>query len=312
MNTKIEITNNADRSSIDIEGTIGMPEQWQFDNPADRVATYDRFREQVAAIAAMGCRHIDVNIRSTGGDVNDALLIYEALRATGAEITTCCYGYTASAATIIAQAASEGCRLIAPSSLYLVHNSLCAAEGNALDLEIEADLLHRTDERIASLYAERSGRDAETFRQLMAENGGRGRWLSPQQAIEAGLADRIADRQSDTAPHNCDSNGHRTQRGVLSLLKTLLPGRRAQPETEECNITHSHTDKHDPLPPLPEASAANAAHRSAVTLDEGQRAVEATRVRKCEDPSLGEGVRSPNNEAYARDARSFTERNTNF
>ena len=39
MNTKIEITNNADRSSIDIEGTIGMPEQWQFDDPADRVAT---------------------------------------------------------------------------------------------------------------------------------------------------------------------------------------------------------------------------------------------------------------------------------
>ena len=100
MNTKIEITNNADRSSIDIEGTIGMPEQWQFDDPADRVATYDRFREQVAAIAALGCRHIDVNIRSTGGDVNDALLIYEALRATGAEITTCCYGYTASASVL--------------------------------------------------------------------------------------------------------------------------------------------------------------------------------------------------------------------
>ena len=58
MNTKIEITNNADRSSIDIEGTIGMPEQWQFDDPADRVATYDRFREQVAAIAALGCRQI--------------------------------------------------------------------------------------------------------------------------------------------------------------------------------------------------------------------------------------------------------------
>lgn len=313
MNTKIEITNNADRSSIDIEGTIGMPEQWQFDDPADRVATYDRFREQVAAIAALGCRHIDVNIRSTGGDVNDALLIYEALRATGAEITTCCYGYTASAATIIAQAASEGRRLIAPSSLYLVHNSLCAAEGNALDLEIEADLLHRTDERIASLYAERSGRDAETFRRLMAENGGRGRWLSPQQAVEAGLVDRIAERRGDTPPCNRESidDARRPQRGVLSLLRALLPGREARPETEDLNITHPPADKPEPLPPLPEASAASAAHRTAAALDQGQRAVEATRVCECEDPSLGEGTRSPNNEAYARDARSLSQRHIN-
>ncbi len=194
-----------------------------------------------------------------------------------------------------------------------MHNSLCAAEGNALDLEIEADLLHRTDERIASLYAERSGRDAETFRRLMAENGGRGRWLSPQQAVEAGLVDRIAERRGDTAPCNRESidDARRPQRGVLSLLRALLPGREARPETEDLNITHPPADKPEPLPPLPEASAASAAHRSAAALDQGQRAVEATRVCECEDPSLGEGTRSPNNEAYARDARSLSQRHIN-
>ena len=62
---------------------------------------------------------------------------------------------------------------------------------------------------------------------------------------------------------------------------------------------------------LPEASAASAAHRSAAALDQGQRAVEATRVCECEDPSLGEGTRSPNNEAYARDARSLSQRHIN-
>ena len=128
MSQLIKIKNEVNLTTIDIEGTIGMEEAWQFDNPDSRVATYERFRESVSQIADIQNSEIRVNIRSTGGDVNDAILIYEALRATGAKVTTCCYGYTASAATIVAQAASEGCRLIAPSSLYLIHNSICATE----------------------------------------------------------------------------------------------------------------------------------------------------------------------------------------
>ena len=131
MNPQIKIKNEVDCTTIDIEGTIGLSEEWQFDNPESRVATYERFKECVAKIADIRNSHIVVNIRSTGGDVNDAMLIYEALRATGAHITTRCYGYTASAATIVAQAASEGCREIAPTSLYLIHKSLCSTEGNA-------------------------------------------------------------------------------------------------------------------------------------------------------------------------------------
>lgn len=124
MNQTIKIKNEVDTTIIDIEGTIGVPESWQCDNPDMRVTTYERFKESVSRIADISNSTIRVNIRSTGGDVNDALLIYEALKATGAKITTCCYGYTASAATIVAQAASEGCRLIAPTSLYLIHNSV--------------------------------------------------------------------------------------------------------------------------------------------------------------------------------------------
>ena len=61
------------------------------------------------------------------------IYVQKGLRSTGAQVTTRCYGYTASAATIVAQAASPGCREIAPTTLYLVHNSLCSVEGNADD-----------------------------------------------------------------------------------------------------------------------------------------------------------------------------------
>ena len=102
MKSNIRIRNEADRCCIDIEGTIGVPEAWQFESADDRVATYEKFRETVARIAALEARHIVVNIRSTGGDVNDALLIYEALAALDAHVTTRCYGYTASAAMPLA------------------------------------------------------------------------------------------------------------------------------------------------------------------------------------------------------------------
>ena len=90
MQTKITIRNEAQTCYIDIEGTIGVPEQSQFDNADSRVATYETFRREVARIAEVAAASVVVNIRSTGGDVNDALLIYDALAALDAEVTTTC------------------------------------------------------------------------------------------------------------------------------------------------------------------------------------------------------------------------------
>ena len=193
MKSEIQIDNNAGVCQIDIEGTIGVPEEWQFDRPEARVATYEKFRDAVRRIAEIDASEVVVNIRSTGGDVNDALLIHDALRQLPARVTTRCYGYTASAATIIAQAASEGCRLLSANALYLIHTAICSTEGNAAEIAGKIDLLHQTDARIAAVYASRSGRPAAEFEALMAENNGNGRWLSPEEAVGAGLADRVTD-----------------------------------------------------------------------------------------------------------------------
>ena len=147
MKEKIKISANATTCVIDIEGTIGIPEECQFENIGDRIATYEKFREQVAKISEIEQPSVVVNIRSAGGDVNDALLIYEALSELDAHIVTRCYGYTASAATIIAQAASEGYREMSQSALYLIHQSSCAAEGNSETLSAQVELLQKTDER---------------------------------------------------------------------------------------------------------------------------------------------------------------------
>lgn len=186
MKSEIQIHDRADLCRIEIEGTIGVPEEWQFETPDSRVATYERFRETLGRIARIESPEVIVEIRSTGGDVNDALLIHDALRSLPGRITTRCYGYTASAATIIAQAASSECREISANALYLIHNSICASEGNAAELAAKVELLRQTDARIAGLYAARSGRPVGEFEALMAENNGNGRWLSPEEAVGQG------------------------------------------------------------------------------------------------------------------------------
>lgn len=288
MKSEIQIKNSAEVCQIDIEGTIGIPEEWQFDDPEARVATYERFRSALQRIAGIEAPEVVVNIRSTGGDVNDALLIHDALSQLPARITTRCYGYTASAATIIAQAASEGCREISANALYLIHTAVCATEGNAAELAGKLDLLHQTDSRIASVYAARSGRPAAEFEALMAENNGNGRWLSPEEAVAAGLADKVVEATERPAPS--------LAKNIVRGWERLLAGIGLRPgagESADRNVLHFGE----------EVRALQ--RRSSVAADEARQRVGATVTQPREDPSYGDTVRSANERAYAEDARRF-------
>ena len=302
MREQIQIKNEVDCSVIDIEGTIGVDESWQFDNPESRVATYERFKECVARIADIRDSEIRVTLRSTGGDVNDARLIYEALRATGAKIVTCCYGYTASAATIVAQAASEGCRLVAPSSLYLIHNSICATEGNAEELMAEVEMLQQTDRRLAEIYATRSGRSVDDIALLMSDNGGRGRWLSPAEAIAEGLVDGVIE-ESVVSPST--SLVERTKRGVMALLRSLgfdNEGDGAMEGDADMPIVDvNHSSRME----QPEVKAYKSVGMSSRLLVEKQRSAEATKVRSIHDPEPIDVKYSSREIAYEEDARNM-------
>ena len=280
METQIKITNEASVCTIDIEGTIGLAESEQFANSAHSIATYERFREEIDNIKSIEANEIIVNIRSTGGDVNDALLIYEALTALDTKIITRCYGYTASAATIIAQAASKGCREIASSALYLIHLSSSVIEGNAADMAERIELLQKTDERIAQLYAQRSGREKESFEVLMAQNGGRGRWLSPEEVVDAGLADTIIGGDESVK-----------SRGLWAKVKEwFLPSDKSQDEDIPLSDTNIlHLPENTPLP------------TSNIAFEEGQNAVKRSQTTMCEDPSLEGSAPSHNSLAYAED-----------
>ncbi len=320
MQQQIKITNSQDSVTIDIEGTIGIPEEWQFENPQQRVATYERFRQSVQQIEALESPKVVVNIRSTGGDVNDALLIYDALTALDAEITTRCYGYVASAATVIAQAASEGLREISANALYLVHNSQCSVEGTASELAQRVELLNKTDERLAELYARRSGGEASQYRELMNEEGGTGRWLNAQETIEVGLADCEIEGQNMSETELAEMTSEEDESLIEQALKQVsnvvarISTRLGLKQTKEVSGEASsesaeamaQSAKQVVKPAMPNNEGATVLQKtSQIALEEGQRNFKKSGVEEVEDPSLNEARRSANDAAYEHDARRF-------
>lgn len=169
--------NNKTVALVQIDGTI-MPS-----NVADFVRD----------IKLVPNDHIVVELRSTGGDIDAALTIRAALLSTHKKITTICYGYTASAATIIAQAASGGARLMSGNALYLIHECTADMEDMTVEeLEHATQKLRNHNNAIADIYVRKGSFSADYYRMLMAENGGRGRWLDLNEAMEACLVDNIA------------------------------------------------------------------------------------------------------------------------
>lgn len=307
---------------IDIEGIIGVPGEQQFDGDPDSIATYGALKEAIGKIRSDGKQEITVNIRSTGGNVNDALLMYDALKDSGLVITTKCFGYVASAATIIAQAASPGRREISANSLYLIHKAACSAEGNADAIAQTIEMLDKTDKRITAIYAGRSGRQESQFESLMAENNGNGRWLSPEEAIEHGLADKIiAASPINAAARNIVVNLGlppipKKRRNIVREISTKwnrILRTAGFPREDGHNRGAGESNQEI----IDAAALENAARevlnvraeteRKKLETEAARAAALPTSTKPKEDPAIQEVYASPNENAYMEDLRRFIE-----
>lgn len=318
MKGEITIRNKSGRIvEIDIEGIIGVPEACQFEDPKERVATYDRFKARLEEIGGITSPEIIVNIRSTGGNVNDALLIYDLLSGSGATVTTRCYGYVASAATVIAQAASKGRREISANTLYLIHKSISAAEGNTHNMTQTIQLLDKTDERIAGIYAARSGKPIEGFAELMDSNNGNGRWLSAPEAIEISLADRIigarpiANNAAELVrqlnlPELPEKTTQKDQPMTIKQQWNAIRNLLGLTSDKEEALTEPQLDKVDRELAERGEQAAGLQDRISELESENARLLAKVTATKCkEDPCAGDSRMSHNAQAYSDDIRNF-------
>ncbi|QMP84387.1 Clp protease [Streptomyces phage Dagobah] len=128
---------------------------------------------------------LEVHLNSPGGDIFDGLAIYQALKDHSASVTVHIDGLAASIASVIAMA---GDRIVmSPKASMMIHDGWTMAVGNGAELRKTADLLDKQSSIIASVYADRSGIAADTWRAAMVEET----WYTAQEALDAGLVDEV-------------------------------------------------------------------------------------------------------------------------
>lgn len=196
-----------------IQGYIGFPEWWQFDESMrdQVVSTKEKMRNELKDIANAKVDKINVKIDSFGGDVNHALAIYNALKESKAEIETEFIGFSASAATIIGAA---GTTKITDNLLLLYHESRTISLGTKSQLEADVKMLNDVNNNIAEIYSRKSGRTKDEMLDLISRNGGEGEWLTAIEAKELGLVDEVYEPSKMAASYEFDNE---------LLLKMKLP-----------------------------------------------------------------------------------------
>ena len=143
-------------------------------------------QDLVPQITAIKAGTINLRINSPGGDVFAAQAIVTALKQHNARIVGHVDGMAASAATVIACACDEV--VMAPGSMYMIHNAWTFAMGNRNDLQKTVDLLGKIDGQIAAQYVAQSGQSTEQVTAWMdAET-----WFTAEEALASGFATNLA------------------------------------------------------------------------------------------------------------------------
>lgn len=206
MNNRIvNIIESADGCCIMLYGDIG---DWGSIRPEDIV-------KQLMTAESEG-RKIDVRINSIGGEVYAALAIFNAMRASRADITIYIDCIAASAASVIA-----GCGRpvkIASNGRMMIHSVHGYADGTVEQIKAGLDEMIQLEAVLCDIYANRTGMAVEDIRKNYFD--GKEHWLSAEEALRLGFVDEIfeADGMPDTydasAVQICEAY---TQRYINSL-----------------------------------------------------------------------------------------------
>lgn len=133
---------------------------------------------------------IDIELHSCGGDVAEGYAIYDALRATGKEISATVVGRCASMATVILLAAPLERRKMYPHAKILIHSPYCPGIEGSVDIQALESLksgLEAEREKMLSLYVERCGVDRSLLEAQMAKET----WFGGEVAKQLGFVSEV-------------------------------------------------------------------------------------------------------------------------
>ena len=138
-------------------------------------------------------KDIQIYINSPGGSVTAGLAIYDTMQQVAPDVVTICYGLAASMGAFLLSGGTKGKRLALPNARIMIHQPLGGAQGQAVDIEIQAREILFLKDTLNGLMAEHTGQPLDKI----AADTDRDYFLSPAEAVQYGLIDRVV---TETTP----------------------------------------------------------------------------------------------------------------
>ena len=138
-------------------------------------------------------KDIHLYINSPGGSVTAGLSIYDTMQFIKPDVSTMCIGQAASMGAMLLAGGAKGKRLALPHSRMMIHQPSGGAQGQASDIEIQANEIIKLRLSLNVLLAEHTGKSVEAI----AKDTERDNFMSADEAQEYGLVDKVIQRRVD-------------------------------------------------------------------------------------------------------------------
>lgn len=132
-------------------------------------------------------KDINIYINSPGGAVTSTLAIYDTISYVRCDVSTVCIGQAASGAAVLLAAGAKGKRYATPHSRILLHQPHGGAQGQAIDVDIQAKEILRNREVLDKILAEHTGQSVDRIH----NDTDRDFIMVPEQAMKYGLIDEV-------------------------------------------------------------------------------------------------------------------------
>jgi ATP-dependent Clp protease protease subunit len=137
-------------------------------------------------------KDIQLYINSPGGSVTAGMAIYDTMQQIRPDVVTICFGLAASMGAFLLSSGAPGKRMALPSSRIMIHQPLGGAQGQAVDIEIQAKEILYHKRTLNGLLAQHTGQPLE---KIEADTE-RDFFMSSAEAKEYGLIDQVITRQN--------------------------------------------------------------------------------------------------------------------
>ena len=132
-------------------------------------------------------KDIYLYINSPGGSVTAGFAIYDTIQHIKPDVQTICIGMAASMGSFLLAAGAKGKRFALPNAEVMIHQPLGGAQGQATEIEIAANHILKTREKLNRILAERTGQSIERIQ----KDTDRDNFLTADEAKEYGLIDHV-------------------------------------------------------------------------------------------------------------------------